>query len=44
MLSTLLEIAGLVALVVAAAMVAPELGVAVAGVALVAVGYFTEAP
>lgn len=42
MLSTLLEIAGLVALVAAAVMVAPALGVAVAGLSLIVVGLFQE--
>lgn len=43
-MSTVLEIAGLLALVVAAALVSPVLGVAVAGVALLAVGFAVEVP
>ena len=42
MLSLLLELAGMTALVVAAFMVAPVLGVAVLGVALGALGYLLE--
>lgn len=38
MLSTLIEVLGIVALVVAGALVAPALGFAVAGVCLVALG------
>ena len=42
MLSLILEVAGLAALIVAGFMVAPVVGVAVAGVALGLVGYLLE--
>lgn len=42
MLSTALELAGLTALVIAAALVSPVLGVFAVGVALLVVGVFAE--
>lgn len=43
MLSTLLEVAGIAAVVVAGFMVAPVLGVFAAGVALIVLGFVNEA-